>query len=205
MPWKQSFPWKFSLYWIYFLHSGVLGNLRLPWKTEFALNSQSWIYIFLLLRIFEQLALALKNRVALKFFTLLNMHFLSLRIFEQLALALKTEFALKIFKPGGAADPPDSPSRTPMKITEWTNNAINVILTKRHTLPYENFKHLTKFQRQFVHSYLTPDPFVTKLSVVMSDRRPPLMTMAIAIVKYMTTLFSVTAVSSLRLFCTQLM
>jgi len=33
--------------------------------------------------------LALKNRVALEFFTVLNMYFLSFRIFEQLALALK--------------------------------------------------------------------------------------------------------------------
>jgi len=46
LPWKQRFPRNFSLYWIYFLHSGVLSNLRLPWKTEFVLNSQYWIYIF---------------------------------------------------------------------------------------------------------------------------------------------------------------
>ena len=51
-------------------------------------------------RIFEQLALALKIRVALEFFTLLNIRF-TFRIFEQLARALKTEFALKFFKPGG--------------------------------------------------------------------------------------------------------
>jgi len=37
-PEKQSLPWNFSLYWIYFLRSGLLSNLRLPWKTEFALN-----------------------------------------------------------------------------------------------------------------------------------------------------------------------
>jgi len=41
--------------------------------------------------IFQQLALALKNTVALKIFTALNMYFLSFRIFEQRALALKTE------------------------------------------------------------------------------------------------------------------
>ena len=29
---KQSFSSKFSLYWIYFLHSGFLSNLRLPWR-----------------------------------------------------------------------------------------------------------------------------------------------------------------------------
>jgi len=48
-------------------------------------------------RIFEQLALALKNRVALEFFTVLNMYFLSFRIFEQFALALKNRVALKFF------------------------------------------------------------------------------------------------------------
>jgi len=63
---------------------------------------------FLSFRIFEQLALTLKNRVALQFFTVLNMYLLSFRIFEQLALAPKTEFALKIFKPGGAAAPQTS-------------------------------------------------------------------------------------------------
>jgi len=68
---------------------------------------------FLLFRIFEQLALALKNRVALEFFTVLK-YFLLFRVFEQLAVALKTEFALKFFKPGGRPPTPDPPPRTPM-------------------------------------------------------------------------------------------
>jgi len=53
--------------------------------------------ILLTIRSFEQLALALKNRVALEFFTVLK-YFLTFRIFGQLALALKTEFALEIFQ-----------------------------------------------------------------------------------------------------------
>jgi len=56
--------------------------------------------IFLSFRIFDQLALALKNQVALEFFNVLK-YFLSFKIFEQLALVLKTEFAPKFFKPGG--------------------------------------------------------------------------------------------------------
>jgi len=48
---------------------------------------------FLSFRIFEQLALALKNRVVLKFINVLE-YFLSFRSFEQLTLAVKTEFAL---------------------------------------------------------------------------------------------------------------
>jgi len=63
---------------------------------------------FLLFKIFEQLALALKNRVALEFFTVLK-YILLFRIFEELAVALKTEFALKIFKPGEGGRPPPTP------------------------------------------------------------------------------------------------
>ena len=51
-------------------------NLRLPWKQSFP-----WIhcieYIFLSFRIFQQLALALKNRVALKMFTALKYFYYS--------------------------------------------------------------------------------------------------------------------------------
>jgi len=50
---------------------------------------------FLLFRIFQQLALALNDTVALKFFAVLNMYFLSFRIFEQ--LALKNRIALEFF------------------------------------------------------------------------------------------------------------
>ena len=124
-PKKQSLPWNFSLYWIYFLHSGFLSNLRLPWKTECVLKFFTVLKYFLSFRIFEQLAFVLKNRVrpdifhwieytfhiqdfwatcacpeknrvALKIFTVLNILF-PFRIFEQLVLALETEFALKFF------------------------------------------------------------------------------------------------------------
>jgi len=87
-PEKQSLPWKFSLYWIYFWHSGFFSTLRLPWKpvcSEFTVLN---IY-FISLRIFEQLTLALKTEISLKIFTVLNTLF-TFRIFEQLALALKS-------------------------------------------------------------------------------------------------------------------
>jgi len=51
---------------------------------------------FLSFSIFEQLVLALKNRVALEFFTVLK-YFLSFSIFEQLVLALKNRVALEFF------------------------------------------------------------------------------------------------------------
>ena len=56
---------------------------------------------FLLFRFLKN-CLALKNRVALKLFTVLK-YFLSFRTFEQLVLALKTEFALKFSSQGGGS------------------------------------------------------------------------------------------------------
>jgi len=63
--------------------------------------------ILFIFKLFEQLALTLRNRVALKFFTVLNIYFLSLRIFQHLALALKNRvchcmeyiFTVRIFEP----------------------------------------------------------------------------------------------------------
>jgi len=89
--------------------------------------------MFFIIQDFEQLSLALKNRVALEFFTVLK-YFLSFRIFEQLALALKTEFALKFFKPGGAAGPPDPPPRTPMTIL-FLSNCTFLPCHRRQSLP----------------------------------------------------------------------
>jgi len=71
----------------------------LPCKTELALKFFTVLNILFTFRIFEQLALALKNIVSPEF-TALNIYFLSFRIFEQLALVLKTKFTLKVFKPG---------------------------------------------------------------------------------------------------------
>jgi len=67
--------------------------MRLSCKTVCPENFHCIKYTFLSFNIFEQLALALKNRVAPKVFTVFK-YFLSFRIFKQLALALKTECAL---------------------------------------------------------------------------------------------------------------
>jgi len=45
---QLMFALKFSLYWIYFLHPGFLSNLRLPWKTECALNSLADCIFFII-------------------------------------------------------------------------------------------------------------------------------------------------------------
>jgi len=34
LPWKQSFPWNFSPYWIYFLLFRIFEQRRLPWKKK---------------------------------------------------------------------------------------------------------------------------------------------------------------------------
>jgi len=72
--------------WMKTLLHCVFNNLRLPWKPSFPWNfSLHWIY-FLPFRISEQLCACLENRVALEFFTVLNIHF-TFRSFEQLACA----------------------------------------------------------------------------------------------------------------------
>ena len=86
----------------YILSFRIFEQLALSLKTRVALKIFTVLNILFTFRIFAQLALALKNRLALKIFTVFK-YFLSFRIFGQLALALKTEFALKFFKPGGAA------------------------------------------------------------------------------------------------------
>jgi len=59
------------------LHSGFLSNLRLPRKTEFTLNIFTVLNIFfLLLRIFEQLEIALKNRVCPEYFHCIGIFFI---------------------------------------------------------------------------------------------------------------------------------
>ena len=79
-----------------FYHSGLLSNLRLPWHTEFALKIFTVLNILLHFKIFEKLALALKNKVCSEF-TVLNIYVLSFSIFEQLALAMKNTSCPEMF------------------------------------------------------------------------------------------------------------
>ena len=124
LPWKTELPWNFSVCWNICYLSGLLSNLCLPWKTECALNSLYWMYMFyhsestvlnvyfLSLRILNNLRLPWKTEFALKIFTVLK-YFLSFRIFEQLELAFKTEFALN-FSSRGSGRPSRPPPRTPL-------------------------------------------------------------------------------------------
>jgi len=89
-PEKQSATWQFSQYRIYFCHSGFLSTFALALKNRVALKIFTVLNILLTFRIFEQLALALKNRVWLEI-TVLKYIFSSFRILEQHALALKNK------------------------------------------------------------------------------------------------------------------
>jgi len=70
----------------------IFDELALALKPEFVMKFFALCNILFTFRMFEQLLLALKNRVCPE-----NFYCIDIRIFEELALALKTEFSLKIF------------------------------------------------------------------------------------------------------------
>jgi len=90
--WKDKFVFSLSI-WTpnSFCTFHDYGRRRTPFLT----SPDGPSLIFLSFRFLNNF-LALKNRVALKLFTVLK-YFLSFRTFEQLALALKTEFVMKFF------------------------------------------------------------------------------------------------------------
>jgi len=92
-PEKQS-PWNFPLCWNIFYLSGLLSNLCLPWKTECALNSLYWIYIYLTIQNFEQHALSLENIVCPEIFHYVEIFFIFQDFWETLRLPWK-EFVMK--------------------------------------------------------------------------------------------------------------
>ena len=106
-PEKQSCPEMFTVLNI-LLHSGVLRNLRLPWKTECALNSQSWIYNFYYSGFLSNLRLPWKTELPWNFSLYWISIFYLSGFLSSLRLPWKTEFALIILKPGGGGRPPVS-------------------------------------------------------------------------------------------------
>ena len=86
MPRKTEFSLEiFTVLNMYFLSFRSFEQLALALKNKVC---PGIFHYYLSFRIFEQLALALKNKVALESFTVLK-HILFIRFFEQLALALK--------------------------------------------------------------------------------------------------------------------
>ena len=110
---KTELPSNFSLYWIYFLHSGFLSNLHLRWNTEGALNTQYWIYIFYYSGFLSNLRLPWKTELPWKFSLYLN-------IFYHSGFLGNLRLPWKQSLPWGAAAIPDPPPRTPMT-TAHTN------------------------------------------------------------------------------------
>ena len=87
---KTEFIMKFFAVFNIIFTFRSFSNFCLPWKTE-----RAWIHCIeciFILQNFEQLVLALKNRVYPEKF-----YYIEIRIFEELALALKTEFSLNFF------------------------------------------------------------------------------------------------------------
>ena len=64
---EKQLSWNFSLYWIYFLHSGVLSNLRLPWKTDLRWNFSLYWNIFYHSRFLSNLRLPWKQSLPWNF------------------------------------------------------------------------------------------------------------------------------------------
>jgi len=95
LPWKTDLTWISSLYWNIFYHSGFLSNLRLPWKTELPWNFSLFWNIFITQESWATCACP-ENRVCPENFHWIEI-FLSFRIFEQLVLALKNRFDLQFF------------------------------------------------------------------------------------------------------------
>ena len=95
MPLKIEFALKFFTALKYFYLSGFLRNLRLLWKQSLSWNFSLYLIHFLHPRMFEQLLLALKNRVCPEF-TVMNVFFI-LQKFEQPALALENRICPGIF------------------------------------------------------------------------------------------------------------
>jgi len=83
----------------FFHRSRFLSNLRLPWKNRVALKFFTVLNILFIIQDFWATCACPENRVCSGMFhcRLLNMYFLAFRIIEQLALALKNRVALEIW------------------------------------------------------------------------------------------------------------
>ena len=97
---RNSLPWNFPLYWIYFLPFRIFEQPALALKDRVCPERQSCPEIFhcieytFIFRIFEHLALALKNRMCPEF-TALNICFYRSGLLSILHLPWKTELTWK--------------------------------------------------------------------------------------------------------------
>jgi len=96
-------------HWLEYIFAfSIFEQLALALKNRFALKYLTVLKYFLSFRILNNLRLPLNTKYALENFTVLK-YFVPFWIFEQLVLVLKTEFALQFFKPGWG--PPSTTTR----------------------------------------------------------------------------------------------
>ena len=115
LPWKQSFPWNFSLYWIcIFYHSEFWATCACPEK-----QSVPWIhcidYIFFIIQNFEQPALTLKNKVCPEIFHCIEIFFIFQNFWATWACP-ENRVCPDFFKRGGR--PP------PRLVRHWVNDLL---------------------------------------------------------------------------------
>ena len=134
-PEKQRVPWKFSLFWTSFSSFRISEQLTLALKTEFALNSLYWIYIFYCSGLLSILRLPWKTELPWNFPLHWNIFYCS-GFFTNARLPWK-QILRWIFSRRGAAPPP----RPPASYTYAQNVSLNVL--KRASLDWnDNQTHI---------------------------------------------------------------
>ena len=91
LPWKQSFSWNFSLYWIYFYYSGFLSNCPRPEKQSCPEIFHCIEYTFCIQESWATCAFPEKQRVPWNFWLYWNIFYHS-EFLSNLPLPWKTEF-----------------------------------------------------------------------------------------------------------------
>ena len=120
---KTELPWNFLLYWIYFLHSGFLSNLRLPWK-----KSVPWIhcteYIFFFIQDdFWATCACPEKQSGPGIFHCIEIFFI-IQDFLSTSACPENSVCPEIFQTQGGP-PPDPQPRTPMCIAEKRKTKIH--------------------------------------------------------------------------------
>jgi len=100
---------------MYFLSFRILSNLRLSWKTECALNSLYWLYIFYHSEFWTTCAYPEKQSLPWNFSLYWNIFYLS-EFLSNLSLPWKQSLP-SIFQAGGAAAPP-------RLVRHWVNDLL---------------------------------------------------------------------------------
>ena len=169
-PDKQSLPWNFSLYWIFFFPFRIFEQLATALKNSVCVEIvHCFEYLFHYSGFLSNLRLTWKQ--SCPEFTVLNIYFLSFRIFEQLALALKTEVALKFFKTGGGRPSPLPPTPRLVRLCLRTSYVWRILVVQTDIFVYlllclKAFSVNCKESSRSVRDILILEHYYCRLSVV---------------------------------------